>query len=116
APAGEAVATVATDDVALAADDVARVEIADVGTDLDDAADELVPDHHRYGDRLLRPGVPLVDVQVGTADAGGEHLDQDVSDAARRYRLLVEPQSRLRPLLDQGLHGGHACSLWLIAK
>ena len=41
-----------------------------VGADLDDLADELVPDHHRHRDRLLRPGVPVVDVQVGAADAG----------------------------------------------
>ena len=44
APAGQAVAAAAADDVALAADDVARREVLDVRADLDDLADELVPD------------------------------------------------------------------------
>ncbi len=56
---------------------------ADVGADLDDLAHELVADHHRHGDGLLRPGVPVVDVQVGAADAGAVHADQHVVDADR---------------------------------
>ena len=46
--------------------------------------DELVADRHRHGDGLLRPLVPLVDVDVGAADAGAQHLDQHVVDADRR--------------------------------
>ena len=68
--AGEAVAAAAADDVAFAADDFAGEKVVHVRADLDDLADELVADDHRHGDRLLRPGVPLVDVQVGAADAG----------------------------------------------
>ena len=71
-PAGQAVAAAAADDVPLAADDVAGREVVDVGADLDDLADELVADHHRHRDRLLRPGVPVVDVHVGAADAGAQ--------------------------------------------
>ena len=37
---------------------------------LDDLADELMADDHRHGDGLLRPGVPVVDVQIGAANAG----------------------------------------------
>ena len=102
--AGQAVAAAAADDVPLAADDLADVKIVDVGADLDDLADELVADDHRHGDRLLRPGVPVVDVQVGAADAGAQHLDQHVVDADRRHRHVVEPQAGLGLLLDQGLH------------
>src|SRR5262249_59816711 len=68
AAAGQAVAAVAADDVPLGADDLAGVEVLDVGTDLDDAADELVADDQRHRDGALRPGVPLPDVQVGAAD------------------------------------------------
>ena len=39
------------------------------------------PDHQRHGDGLLRPGVPVVDVHVGAADAGPQDLDQHVVDA-----------------------------------
>ena len=70
AAAGQAVAAASADDVAFAADDVAGLKIGDVGADLDDFADEFVADDHRHGDGLLRPLVPLVDVQVGAADAG----------------------------------------------
>ena len=69
-PAGHAVAAAAADDVPLAADEVARLEVGDVRADLDDLADELVADDERHRDRLLRPGVPLVDVEVGAADPG----------------------------------------------
>ena len=86
AAAGHAVAAAAADDVALAADDVAGVEVAHVRPDRDDLADELVADRHRHRDRLLRPGVPLVDVQVGAADAGAADADQDVVDAVLRLR------------------------------
>ena len=68
--AGKAVAAAAADHVAFAADDVAGEEVVDVGADRDDLADELVADRHRHRDGLLRPFVPVVDVDVGTADAG----------------------------------------------
>ena len=67
---GHAVAAAPADDVALAADEVADLEVADVRADLDDLADELVPDHQRHRNRPLRPRVPVVDVQVGAADPG----------------------------------------------
>ena len=103
-PAGEAVAAAAADDVAFAADDVAGVEVVDVRADLDDPADELVADDHRHRDRLLRPGVPVVDVHVGAADAGAQHLDQHVVDAEPRDRDLFEPEPGARFLLHQGPH------------
>jgi hypothetical protein len=78
---GEAVAAAAADDVAFAADDLAGEEVVDVGADLDDFADELMPHGHRHGDGLLGPGIPFVDVQVGAADAGLADLDEDVVDA-----------------------------------
>ena len=69
-PAGHAVAAAAADDVALAARRSSPgVIVVDVLADLDDLADEFVADHHRHGNRLLRPLVPFVDVQVGAADA-----------------------------------------------
>ena len=103
-PAGHAVAAAAADDVPLAADDVARVEVAHVRADLDDLADELVPDHERHRDRLLRPGVPRVDVQVGAADAGLAHADQDVVDPDLRLGHVLEPEPRLGLRFDERFH------------
>ena len=70
-------------------------------------ADELVTDHHGHGDRLLGPGVPLVDMHVRSADAGPQDLDQDVVDADPGDRDPLEPQSGLGLFLHQGLHRFH---------
>ena len=51
-----------------------------------DLADELVTDDERRLDRLLRPGIPVGDVQVRAADAGLADADPDVVDA-RSERL-----------------------------
>lgn len=56
--------------MALGADDFAGMEIIHVGADGDDFAHELMPHDHWHRDRLLRPCVPFVNVQVGPADAG----------------------------------------------
>ena len=104
APAGHAVAAAAADDVPLAADDVAGAEVAHVRADLDDLADELVPDHERHGNRLLRPRVPLVDVEVGAADPGLAHPDQDVVDPDLRLGHVLEPEPRLGLGFDERPH------------
>src|SRR5262249_29253674 len=80
----------------LAADQVAGAEVIDVGADLDDLADELVADDHGHGDGPAGPVVPLVDVDVGAADAGALDADQDVVDADSRPRHVLPPQRRLR--------------------
>src|SRR5262249_49597177 len=76
--ARQAVAAAAADDVPLAADDVAGLEVVHVGAEGDDLADELVADHHGHGDGLPGPVVPLVDVDVGAADAGPVDADEHV--------------------------------------
>ena len=101
-PAGQAVAAAAADHVPLAADDLADVEVLDVRADLDDLADELVADHHRHRDRLLRPGVPGLDVHVGAADPGAQHLDQHVVDADPRAPAPRRATGRAWPLSSRG--------------
>ena len=105
APPGHAVAAAAADDVALAADEVADGEVAHVRAERDDLADELVPDDHRHGDRLRRPVVPLVDVEVGAADARLVHPDQDVVDPDLGLGDVLEPEPLGRLGLDECAHG-----------
>ena len=57
------------------------MEVGDVGADGGDFADELMADDHGDGDGLLGPLVPLVNVDVGAADAGLADADQDVVNA-----------------------------------
>ena len=42
---------------------------------LDYLADKLVPNNQWHWNRLSSPGIPLIDVNVGTANAGAVHLD-----------------------------------------
>jgi hypothetical protein len=100
----EAVAAATADDVPFAADDVAGAEVLHIGPDFDDASDEFVADYHRNGDRLLSPVIPVVDMHVGAADAGAEHLDEDVVDANRRLGDIFEPQADCTVLFDQRFH------------
>ena len=103
--AGPAVAAAAADDVALAADDVADCEVVDVAAELEDLADELVADDERRPDRLLGPGVPVGDVEVGAADAGLQDADPDVVDAHRRLRHVAQLEAGAGIRLDEGEHG-----------
>src|SRR5579862_2695381 len=101
---GETIAAAAADDVAFAADDVAGMEIGDVGADLHDLADEFVADGHGYGNGFLGPIVPFVNVDVGTADAGAFDADQDVVNAGARAFDVFEPQARLALALHDRFH------------
>ena len=94
----------AADDVALGADQVADLVTADIAADRDDAADEFVARDRARLDRLLRPGVPVVDVDVGAADAGLQHLDQHVVDAVARLRHVLEPDAGFGFGLDECFH------------
>src|SRR5689334_15436521 len=97
---GEAVAASAADHVAFPADDVAGEEVGHVGPDRLDPAHELVTDHHGHRDGLLGPLVPVVDVDVRTADAGLEHTDQHVVYTDVGDGNVLQPQSGLTPAFD----------------
>ncbi len=105
-PPGQAIAAAAADHVAFAAHQIARVEIADVGAHLHDLADKLVADRHRHRNGALRPLVPIVDMNIGAADAGALYADQDIVDADRRLGNLFEPQARLALALYECFHEG----------
>src|SRR5580658_9720630 len=104
APSRQAVAAAATDHVAFATDDVAWIEIVDVGAHLDDLADKFVPNGHRHRNRLLRPGVPLVDMNICATDAGISNANQDVVDSDGGLGNLFQPEASLRTAFYQGFH------------
>ena len=88
--AGAALEAHAAGDVALGRDVVADLDVVDVVSDLDDRAGELVAERERRVDALLRPLVPLLDVQVGAADRRGLDLDDDLARAGDGIGDLVE--------------------------
>src|SRR5437773_7397726 len=99
-PPGEAVAAPSAHHVALGADDIALMKIGDVGPCLHNLADELVPYDHRHGNGALRPLIPVIDVQIGSADTGAEHADQDIVDADGGLGNILEPEPRLPSAFD----------------
>ena len=62
-------------------------------------------DHQRHRNGPLRPLVPVVDVQIGSANARAEHANQHVVDADRGRRHLFKPKIRLAFAFDQCFHG-----------
>src|SRR5207302_605223 len=75
-----------------------------VFTDEIDYHDKLMANGHRHGDRFLRPGVPVIYMYVGAADGCLEDANEDVVTCNFWNRNLLEPQSRLRFRLYDGLH------------
>ena len=61
-------------------------------------------ERQRRHDPALRPLVPAVDVQVGTADARCLDLDQHLVGRGLGHRHLVEPEARLRRRLPEREH------------
>jgi hypothetical protein len=105
AASGKAVAAAAADDVAFAGDDGSNCKVFDVGADSDDFADELVADGEADGDSRGSPGVPLVDMEVGAADAGVEDANLYVVDADFGLGNVFEPEAAFCAAFYKCLHG-----------
>ena len=88
---GETVAASSADDVALAADDHAGLEIGDVRSDGGDLADEFVADDEGNRDGRARPVIPIVDMDIGTANACLQDADQNVVDPDGRFGRVFDP-------------------------
>src|SRR5258708_2883684 len=104
APAGHAVAATAAHQVALTAHEVTLTQLLHVGSDFHDLADELMPDDKRHWHVRPCPAIPVVDVQVRTADTSSEHTDQNVVPAQGRNGHVLKPEASLRFRLNQRLH------------
>src|ERR1035438_752927 len=103
-PAGHAVAAASADDVTLPTDPVANLEVCHVRADLHNFADKLMADHQRNGDRLLRPTVPLIDVQVCAADCRQQNADFHIVDAQLRLLNVFNPQTALGAGFNKSFH------------
>ena len=104
APAGQTITAAAAHHVTFAAHQIAYVKIGDVRPQLDNLSDKFVADRHRHRNGALRPFIPVVDVNVGTANAGATHANQNIVDADARLRNLFEPQTGLALALYEGFH------------
>ena len=101
---GQTVSAAATDDMTFPAHNVTGEEIVDIRPYSDNLTDKFVPDGHRHFDGLLRPFIPFVDMNIGSADSRVADANQHVVDADRRFRNVFQPEAPFRPALDQCLH------------
>ena len=97
-------AAVHADHVALAGNALADAQIAHARAERDDLAGIFVADHHRHGHGALRPFVPVVDMNVGAADAGLSHLHQHFIRAGRRLRRVLQPEAGFGFRFDERFH------------
>src|SRR5215469_6071210 len=101
APTGHAVAATAAYQMALTAHEVAQTRLSHVGPGIYDLADELMADNKRHRHVRPRPAIPVIDVQVRTADTSSEHTDQNVIPAQGRDWHVLKPEAGLRFRLNQ---------------
>src|SRR5580692_7559760 len=80
----QAVATTSADDVPFTTHDVPRIEVVDIGSNLDNLPNEFMSYGHRHLNCLLCPVVPLIDMHVRAADSGVMHAHEHVIDADYR--------------------------------
>jgi hypothetical protein len=80
----KAVSATTADDMAFTAHDIARMEVVYIRADFHDLPDKFVTDGHRDRDGLLCPLVPLVNVDIRSADTGMPNTDQYIIDADKR--------------------------------
>src|SRR5579875_3823582 len=90
--------------MALAAHDHSRFKVSDVRADFRNLAYKFMADHKRNGNGLFCPVVPFVDVEIGAADAGQQHADQNIVDADCGLRHFFNPQPTFCPTLYQCSH------------
>src|SRR5215211_496433 len=86
------------------ADQIADRNVGDAGTDLDHIAGELMAHRHGWLQRLLRPLVPRLDMQVGATDSCSPDLNQYVARPNRGHRNIDQLQPRPWFWLHEGFH------------
>ena len=102
--AGPAEMAAPADDVPFRRHPVTDLHVRDEGPDALHHAGELVADGEWRTAAPLRPRIPVVDVDVGTADAGGADVDEDFILADRRDRNIPQLESDGGACLDQCAH------------
>src|SRR5262249_36458600 len=108
---GHAVAAAATHEMALTAHEIARPQLPHVGSGVHDFANKLMADDERHRHVRLRTAIPLINVQVRTANAGSKHADQHIVPAQRGDWNILKHEAGLSSRLDQRFHSAPGRSL-----
>jgi hypothetical protein len=92
------------DDVPLGGDSVSLLHVVHESPDLYDIAGELVSHHERWFASPLRPGVPLVDVNIGAAYTRASHPNENFVFTDCGLRAIFQFETGCRGFLDQRFH------------
>src|SRR6266852_6763617 len=80
------------------------MQVGDVRADFDDLTAKFVANDEWDVNGGSRPFIPIVNVQIGAADARGEHANLDVVNAVFGFGNVFEPQSAFGAAFDEGFH------------
>ena len=106
--ANAALKALAASHVHLGADKVAFLDGGDLAAHGGDRAAEFMTGNQRRVNALLRPSVPIVDMQIGPADGGDLHLHQHIVGAEAGNFDVADFSAGAAGGLDHGQHGcGH---------
>ncbi len=83
-------------DMPLAGHPVAHLQVLHTAPHIHDLTHVLVPNDHRYLDGLLRPFVPVVNMEVGSANGGLLDFNKHIVHPDLGYRHLCHPDSLFR--------------------
>jgi hypothetical protein len=103
----------AVHDVPLGGHPVALAHVGHQLSGLHDVAGELVADDERRVAAALRPVVPFVDVDVGTAHPRAPHADEHLVVPNAGDRDVLHHEAGPRGGLDQRLHALLAPLTWV---
>jgi hypothetical protein len=104
APARSAVSAMAADDMSLARYALADFVFSDGCAEIRDGSDKFMAGDHGNRHGLLRPLVPIVDMNVGAADRVFFDLDQHVVRADLGKRHLLHPDAGFGFRFDECAH------------
>ena len=101
---GHAVAAASANQVTFDADNVAGGEVQYIRPYIYDLTNKFVADRRRHLDRLLCPRVPIIDMQVRTADPAAFDADHHVVYTHFRLGNILDPEARFSFALYDGFH------------
>ena len=104
--AGPALQALAAGHVHLGGNEVAFLDAGDFIAEGRHFTAELMAGDERRMNAVLRPPVPVVDVQIGAADGGDFYLDQNISAAECGNLDVANFRARGGLRLDDRQHGG----------
>ncbi len=106
-PSCSAVATGTANDVSLTAHQFAHSNIVNILPECFDSSDILMANLHRNRNGFLRPLIPVINVNISSANGSLMDFYQDIIWSVFRNRNFIYPDSGLGMFFNEGFHFLH---------